>query len=179
MSLDFDLRQARHTQGLTQLDLSRLSGVSVRQLKALESGSTQDPHPDTTRRLQSALGLAEPALQSLAQSLRARAHLFRQVSLELRTTLPQVGYLEMEASLEPDLTTLYFITAIHDASGKQIFDDATCEAADEIMDLHGSLHLPRLDAPGAALWLDVGQAAILTKEAFLARTSNAPSPQAA
>jgi transcriptional regulator with XRE-family HTH domain len=155
MPLDFDLKAARHASHLTQVELASRAGVSVRQLKALEAGHTLNPHPETARRLSSALGLDAPTYAALTASLTARSDFFETVCARLRTQLPNIGFLELEAALEPDCTTLYFITAVHDQSNQQILDDDICEQADAIFDEYPSLHLPHLDPAGSTLWLDV------------------------
>ncbi|GAA2795144.1 ATP-binding protein [Crossiella cryophila] len=51
------LRQARTLAGLTQEQLADRSGVGVRTIGGLETGSRGDPRPSTARRLADALGL--------------------------------------------------------------------------------------------------------------------------
>ena len=169
MSLDFDLKATRIQSNLTQVELSRLSGVSVRQLKALEASPDPNPHPGTSRRLQAALGLSEPLYASLVSALSARTALFASLASALRAQLPSVGYLELFATTEPDSTTLYVVAAVHDASGAQISSDAICEAIDELLSSFSPLPPSRLDSDGTALWLEVATATVLAKSQFLAR----------
>lgn len=62
--MDFELREARRAAHLTQLDLARVSGISLREIKALESCEVINPHPDTLRRLKLALRPTNPYLLS-------------------------------------------------------------------------------------------------------------------
>ncbi|MGO1050380.1 helix-turn-helix transcriptional regulator [Crossiella sp. CA198] len=54
------LRQARTLAGLTQEQLAERSGVGVRTIGGLETGTRGDPRPSTARRLADALELDPP-----------------------------------------------------------------------------------------------------------------------
>ncbi|MGW4065751.1 BTAD domain-containing putative transcriptional regulator [Amycolatopsis sp. NPDC004747] len=56
-----DLRGQRTHAGLTQRELARLSGVSVRTIRNLERGGILRPREDSVRRLAAAIGLAPDA----------------------------------------------------------------------------------------------------------------------
>lgn len=62
----------REAMGLTQEDLARLSGLSVRMISDLERGRTRKPHPRSLQLLTKALGLDKQALDRLVEE-QARA----------------------------------------------------------------------------------------------------------
>jgi transcriptional regulator with XRE-family HTH domain len=67
-----DLKAHRSRAGLTQAELAHRSGISLRQVKAIESGEASRPHPHTTRSLLCVLQdqQAEVLRRSLMASLR-------------------------------------------------------------------------------------------------------------
>ena len=74
--MPFDLKAARLRAGLSQQDLARLSRVSLRQVKAIESGQTTSPYPHTVSALRSVLhpeSKSPEATYGLAQLLAYRA----------------------------------------------------------------------------------------------------------
>ena len=65
------LRTHRAFQGLTQEELSDLSGLSVRAIADMERGRTGRPYPRSVQRLADALGLSSAERQQLRQAARA------------------------------------------------------------------------------------------------------------
>src|SRR5437764_10937668 len=58
-SFGTSLRRQRLAAGLTQAELAERAGLSSRGVQDLERGIRRSPHPDTVRRLASALELTE------------------------------------------------------------------------------------------------------------------------
>src|SRR4051812_21833129 len=54
------LREARRLAGLSQEEVARRSGLSVRALRDIEQDRVRQPHPGSVERLTEALGLSEP-----------------------------------------------------------------------------------------------------------------------
>ena len=134
MEIGFDLRAARATQGLSQAELAQASGLSVRQIKALEAGSSKDPHPDTVRRLRAALPLAFPHLSALDAHVAEEASLLHTIASDLRAVAPSLRYLELRYEQTGRTSFTYYASEAYDEAGQPITAspfDALWEAFNE------------------------------------------------
>lgn len=67
-SISYLIRSRRIRKGITQHQLAGLSAISVRAIRDLERGRTYRPHPNTLRRLLSALGISLDEAATAAMS---------------------------------------------------------------------------------------------------------------
>ncbi len=72
------LRLSRHEIGLTQEELARLSGVSVRTISDLECGRVTNPRQSTLRSLAQSLQLSDEEMRHLRLLARGLESLARQ-----------------------------------------------------------------------------------------------------
>ncbi len=68
------LRQHRMAAGLTQTELAKCSGLSMRGISDLERGARTAPHPDSVRRLAAALQLTDEESAALMAAARQAEH---------------------------------------------------------------------------------------------------------
>src|SRR5579859_3247007 len=80
LSFADELRRHRLEARLTQEELARLAGISVRGLSDLERGIRRAPYPDTVERLGKALGLDEEQIRNLRRARRPASSLAQVVA---------------------------------------------------------------------------------------------------
>ena len=131
MELGFDLRAARTHQGLSQAELASSSGISLRQIKALEAGTSRNPHPHTVRRLRAALAAALPT--PVHDWYDERVAFLQEFTASLKAVAPQVRYVELREEQTGRSTWTYYLSEIYDPQGLAIADPEPFEAISEIL----------------------------------------------
>jgi transcriptional regulator with XRE-family HTH domain len=134
MEIGFDLRAARTLQGLSQAELAQTSGISLRQVKALESGSSLNPHPDTVRRLRQALPLAFLAYRPVLDAVNEDQEFMHFLSTTLRQAAPSARYVGLRHEQIGATSFSYYAIEAYDEAGNPIAEeslDALSDAFDE------------------------------------------------